>query len=145
LDGPGEQSADAVFVSKFDLLFRGVDVDVDLAWVDFEEETADREATLHEGGVVAFDEGEIEAAIFDGATVYEEILIFASGARDAGGSDESPDAQVGLVVGGGSLFAQGVEFAAGAEIAGKIDGNEGEILAEEGAEPFTEGFELRGA
>ena len=93
-DGLGHHSTDGPFFPEFDLALGGVDVDVDGGGVDFEEQAADGIAALHEGGVVTFDEGVIEAAVFDGAPVDEEVLLVAGRPGGARGADQSPEPEV---------------------------------------------------
>ena len=52
------------------------------AGCDFQEQAADRVAPLHQGGVVAFEQGEVQPTVLHGAAVDEQVLVFASGARD---------------------------------------------------------------
>jgi hypothetical protein len=143
-DGVGDEAADGAFAVELHLAFGGVDVDVDLGGVEFEEEAAEGVAALHEGVVVAFEEGGVEASVFDGAAVDEEMLVIAGAAGDAWGADPAPEAGFcgwggvrGCVdVGGGD--SGGFEATAG------VDGDEGEAVPEEEAEALVEGVELGG-
>jgi hypothetical protein len=96
-DGAGDEATDGAFLSELNLAFGGVDIDVDGGGIDFEEETADGVTALHEGGVVAFVEGVVEAAVLDGTTVDEEMLFVAGGAGDSGSADETPEMEPGEV------------------------------------------------
>ncbi len=94
-NGLGHQAAHLAFLVELHFALGGVDVDVHGGGIDFEEEAADRETALHQGGVVAFEQGEIQAAIFHGAAVHEEMLIFTRGTRNTRRTDETPDAEEG--------------------------------------------------
>lgn len=67
--------ADPSGVTKADLAFGGVDIDVDLCWIDFNEEKSQGMLAFHEGGVVAFAKGEIDRAVFDSATIEKDELL----------------------------------------------------------------------
>jgi hypothetical protein len=49
-----------------------VDVDIDLRRVDFHEQAADRVTAFHQRGVIAFEQGEIEAAILHRPAIDEK-------------------------------------------------------------------------
>ena len=70
-DGLRRELAHFAFAMEFNFAFRGMDVDVHGGGIDFEKQTADGVASFHQGGVITFEEREIEAAIFNGATVHE--------------------------------------------------------------------------
>ena len=76
---------------KSHLALGGMDVDIDQGGIEFNEEAAERIAALHQHGVIALDEGEIESAVFDGASVHEEMLVVSSGTRHAGCADDAPN------------------------------------------------------
>jgi len=109
-DGLGDEASHGAFLPELHLALGGVDVHVHGGGVDVEEEAADGVAALHEGGVIALDQGVVEAAVLDGATVDEEVLLVAGGARDAGGADEPPEVEVAgrlLLEDGGGVGVRG--------------------------------------
>src|SRR5205807_5822619 len=73
-----------------------MDVDIHRGWIDFDEQTAHRVPTFHERGVIAFEKSEVQAPIFYWAPIHEQVLVLAGGARDAGRTDEAPDAKGGM-------------------------------------------------
>ena len=79
-----DKLSDLALAMKFHLALGRVDIDVHLAGIEFQKETADRVAALHQGGMIAFDEGTVEAAVFNGASIDEEVLIGSRGAGNAG-------------------------------------------------------------
>ena len=94
-DSVDEDAPDGAVIVEFHFALGGMDVDVNGSGIHFEEKAADRIATFHERGVIAFEEREVEHAVFDGTTVNEKVLVFASGTREARFSDEAPDAKRG--------------------------------------------------
>ena len=92
-DGLGNEAADFGFAMEFDLALGGVDVHVHRRRRDFQKKTANRVAAFHQGSVVAFEQGEVQAAILHRAAVDKEVLVFARRARHAGSTDEPPDAE----------------------------------------------------
>jgi len=141
-DGFGDEAADASFAVELHLTFGGVDVDVDLAGIEFQKKAAERVATLHEGVVVAFDQGGIETAVFNRPPVDEEMLVVPGGPGDARGTDPSPNAGFG----GRRDFCGSREIigsdADGVQAAAVVDGYEGQSIADEQAQTFAEGMEL---
>ena len=92
--GLGGEAADLKFPVKFHLALGRMDVHVHGGGIDFEEQAADGIAALHQRVVITFDERVVDAAIFHRAAVDENKLAIARGARDAGRTDESPDADL---------------------------------------------------
>lgn len=144
-DGAGDEAADGAFLAEFHLAFGRVDIDVDGGGIDFEEETADGVTTLHEGGVIALGEGVVEAPVFDGAPVDEQVLFVAGGARDTGSADQTPEmepGEVGFAKGGGVGVIGADVFL---DLGGEVEGDPIRGGAVELTEAFAEGGELFGA
>jgi hypothetical protein len=140
-DGLGDELADGSFAVEFHLAFGGVDIDVHLAGIEFEEQAGDGVPAFHEDIVIAFDEGGVEAAVFDGTPVDEDVLVVAGGAGDAGGADPAPDADGGGWGGfGGGVGGVGGD-AGGAEFGVFVEGEQLEFGTEEEAEAFAQGVE----
>ena len=89
-----DQAPDLGFLMEFHFALGRMDVDVHRRRIDLQKKTTDRVASFHQGSVVTFEQGEVEAAIFDGAPVDEEMLVFAGRARNTRRSDETPDAKL---------------------------------------------------
>ena len=70
-----------------------MDVHVDQGRIDFQEQAADRIAALHQRGVVALDQRQIQTAMLDGTAVDEEVLVLAGGTRNARCTDEAANPQ----------------------------------------------------
>jgi hypothetical protein len=90
-NGVGNETADVPLIAEADFAFGRVDVDIDAGGVQFEEEAADRVATPHQARVVAFVEGEVQAAAFDRTAVDEEVLVLPGSAGDPRRADEAPE------------------------------------------------------
>lgn len=141
-NGLSDEATHAGFVAEFHFAFGGVDIDVDGGGIDFEEEAADGVAAFHEGVVVAFDEGEVDASVFDGPAIDEDMLFVACGAGDAGGADESPETNLSDVDGGGfRIIVSGLK--AGDEAGLEVDGDQGSVGAMELSEALSEGVVAR--
>lgn len=134
--GLGHQPTHVAFVAEFHLALRGMNVHVHFAGIDFEEEAADREAALHQRGVIALGQREVQAAVFDGAAVDEDVLFFAGRARDARRTDEAPQPQRrGL-----ALLQDDVVLARGRlEFAGEIHGEKFVLPAAQHAQSLAQG------
>ncbi len=129
------------FLAELHLALRRVDVHVDGGGVDLQEKAADRVASLHQGRVVAFEEGVVEAAVLDGAPVDEQMLFIACGAGSAGSPDQSPQSEMA-----GDGFTEdrhlGIVTARGfLDLGGEVDGHPLGVAAVELAEAFAEGVE----
>src|ERR1043166_3717921 len=94
-NGLSDEAAHFGFAMESYFAFGGMDVHVHGSRSDFEKETADRVAPFHQGGVIAFEQGEVESAIFHGAAVDERVLVLAGGPGDSWGADETPKAEEG--------------------------------------------------
>jgi hypothetical protein len=89
-DGFSDQSPNEVLLMKSHLAFRRMDIDIDFRRVQFDEQASDWIATLHQGSMISLNQGIVQAAMLDGPTVDEEVLVLARGARDARRADEPP-------------------------------------------------------
>ncbi len=69
-----------------------MNVDIHTGGIDFQKQAADRVTALHQRGVIAFQEREVQAAVFHRAAIDEQMLLFPGGARQAGRTDETPEA-----------------------------------------------------
>ena len=56
---------------KLHLALGRMNIDIDSSGIDFQKQAANRIATFHQGGVIAFQQREIEAAIFNRAPIDE--------------------------------------------------------------------------
>ena len=141
-DGLGDEAADGAFLAELHLAFGGMDVHVHGGGVDVEEEAADGEAAFHEGGVVAFEEGMVEAAVLDGAAIDEEVLLVAGRAGNAGCADEAPQVEVaeGILAEDPGCLGVGC----GLDLGGEVDGKPWGRATVEGAEAVVEGLEALG-
>jgi hypothetical protein len=90
-NGVGDPATNILLAVELYLTFRWVDVDIDGGRVDFEEQTADGIAALHQGGVVTFEQGKIDAAVLHRPFVYKDVLILARGAGHAGRTHPTPN------------------------------------------------------
>ena len=81
------------FAMKLHLAFGGMNVHVHCRGINFQKQTADRVTAFHQRGVIAFEQREVDAAIFDRAAIHEKVLIIARRARHAGRADETPNAE----------------------------------------------------
>ncbi len=79
-DGLTHHAPHLEFAVKLHLTLGRMNVNVHIRRVEFNEQAADRVAAFHQGGVVAFEQGEIEASVLDGAAIDKEVLVFARGA-----------------------------------------------------------------
>ncbi len=77
---------------KFYFALGGVNVHVDLARFDFEEQTAHRIFPLHQRRVITLAQRHAEADVVDGALVYKYVLMLAITAAHARRADEAPHA-----------------------------------------------------
>ena len=73
-----------------------MNVDVDQLGVDVDEQECYGEFSLHQGGVIAFEERVVDPLAFDGTLIDEEMLLTAIGAADAGFADEARDADIAV-------------------------------------------------
>src|ERR1041384_7246802 len=88
-DGFSHRLSHGSFVMKLHLAFGGMDVHVDSGGVDFKKQAARWIAAFHQCRVIALQKSEIESAIFHGAAVHEQMLVFAIGPRHARFADEA--------------------------------------------------------
>ena len=86
--------AHGAFAMKFHFAFGGMNIHIDARRINFQKQTANRIAAFHQRRVIAFEQREIESAIFDRATVHEQMLIFARGTGNAGRADKTPEMKV---------------------------------------------------
>ncbi len=77
-----------------DFALGGMDVHIHGGGVHVDEEEGDRVLALHEGGVVALAQGEVERAVFHGAAIEEDELLRAGTAAHARFAEEAADADV---------------------------------------------------
>ena len=92
----GQQLAHGPFAMEFHLALGRVDVHVHFRRIDFQKQTANRIAVFHQRGMIAFQQREIDAAIFHRPAVDEHMLVRARGPGDARRADEAPDAQAAM-------------------------------------------------
>ena len=85
-----DEPADRTFPVEFHFPLGGVDIDINGRGIDLEEKAANRIAALHERGVVAFHQGEIQPAIFHRALIDEQMLVVTSRPGDARCADPTP-------------------------------------------------------
>jgi hypothetical protein len=135
--GLDQRVAYKTFASESDFAFGWMNIDIDVFGIEFEEEAADRESSLHQRGVIAFDEGVIEPAMLDRAAIHEQVLILTSGAGNSRRADQTPDPHGARVGFGFRLFARSEPL----EAIGMINGNEPDIATEHGAEALAHGFD----
>ena len=76
---------------KFHLALGRMDVHIHGGGGNFEEQTAHRVAPLHQRGVIAFDQREVEAAILHRPAIHKQVLVLARGARHPRRADETPE------------------------------------------------------
>ena len=105
----GDRLANGLFRMEFDLAFGGVDVDIDLARIDFQKQTTDREPSLHQRGVVALDQREIKSAVFHRPAIDKKILVIARRAGNAGSAHQAPDMERGFGRGRAVSLLEGVK------------------------------------
>ena len=98
LHGLREQPPHIPLVMELHLALGRVDVDVHLGRVDLDEQAAERELPLHQRGVVALDEGTVEAAILDRPPVDKQMLVGAGRARHTRRADQAPGSHRRLAV-----------------------------------------------
>ena len=82
------------FAVEFHLALGRVDVHVHGGGINFEEQAADRITAFHQRIMITLDQRVVDAAIFNGPAVDENELAVAGCPRDAGRTDQSPDADV---------------------------------------------------
>ena len=142
-DGGGDMFADGEFAVKLHLALCGVDVYVDFGGIDFQEEAADGVATLHEGSVVALEQGEVDGAIIDGTAVHEDVLILSGRAGNSRCADQSPEPEESGI-GGGGRFVKRFRIDVGDRFEGRgvVDDEERGFGARERAHPFLQLAEL---
>ena len=116
--GLGRQLTHGLLPVKLDLPFGGMDVDINFRRVDFDEKAANRVTSLHQRGVVSFQQSEIEAAILHRASIHKKMLIFASAPGNSGRSHQAPDGKGGR---GGRGLLVFFLFHQSGKIHGKID------------------------
>ena len=92
-NGLGHESAQGVFVAKANLPLLRVYVDVDGGGVNFEEETTDREPTLHEDIVVALQKREVESPILHGSLIHKQKLFVPGRAGHPRSSQKTPNSK----------------------------------------------------
>ena len=90
----GGVTAHRFLLMKLHLAFGRMNVHVHPGGVEFEEQTADRIASLHQRGVITFQERVVQRAVVDGPTVDEEVLVLARRPRDTRRAQETPDADL---------------------------------------------------
>lgn len=73
----GNHPANRSLFAELNFALGRVDVDVDGRRIDFEEQAANGVAPLHEGGMVAFEEGVVETSVVDGSPIDEKVLLVA--------------------------------------------------------------------
>ena len=69
-------------IAEAHLAFGGMDIHVHGGGVHLDEEKGDRVLPLHERGVVALAQGEIERAALDGAAIEKDELLLARRAAE---------------------------------------------------------------
>ena len=99
VDGLGGVLAHFKFAVKLHLALGRMNVHIYGGGGDFQEKAADRVAAFHQGIMIAFNQGVIDAAIFHRPSVDKNKLSVARGARDPGRTDQTPDAELGTVGG----------------------------------------------
>ena len=80
------------FATKLHFAFGWMNVHVHFRGIKFEEQTADRIASLHQRSVVAFQQRKVERAVFDGPAVDEQVLVLPRRPRNARRAEEAPNA-----------------------------------------------------
>jgi hypothetical protein len=156
VDGLGHEFADLGLAVEFYFALGGVDVHVHGGGIEFEEQATDRVAALHQRGVVAFEQGVIDAAVLHRAAVDEHVLVLAGGARDAGRADETPDAELRFGIGDwgfqiGRPGGQGGFKTLGVVGRGIVGDRGGKVhldqfhVTQEGAQALTDGGEPSGS
>ena len=136
-----DEPAHLGFLVKLHFAFRRMDVDVHGRGVELEKEAAHGVTAFHEGGVIALEQGEIQATVLDGPAVYEEVLVLARGPRHPGRADESPDAEFGFREAERGILgrlAQLVGFRGFGQFDGEIDGQQFLIAAVHRAQAFAQ-------
>jgi hypothetical protein len=108
-NGLGDRLANGFFRMEFNLAFGRVNVDIDLARIDFQKQTTHGETSLHQRGVVALDQRKIEPAVFHGPAIDEKILGVAGCAGNAGSAYQAPDMDRGFGRGRGVSLLEGVK------------------------------------
>ena len=73
--GLGDPLAHGSFVMELHFAFGRVNVDIDFRGIGFDKEAANGVAAFHQGSVVAFEQGKIDAAVFHGPPVDENVLV----------------------------------------------------------------------
>ena len=79
------------FAMEFHFAFRRVNVHVHFRGIHFNEQTADRKAPFHQRGVIAFEQREINSAIFHRPPVDEKMLALAGRSRNPGRTNQTPE------------------------------------------------------
>jgi hypothetical protein len=87
----GRESPNFAFVVKPHLAFGRMNIDIHGCRIDFEKQTADRKAALHEGRVVTFEQGKIQTPILHRPAVDKQMLVFPCGARHSWRADKAPE------------------------------------------------------
>ena len=125
------QASKLSFIVKLHLALCGVNVHVHSSGINLRKQAADRISALHQGRVVAFQEGEIETAVFHRTPVNEGVVLIAGSARDPRLADKSPELEFprGQILVGLGVLSQSADRNLG-ELRREID------LEERG--PFTE-------
>ena len=65
---------------KLHFAFCRMNVDVHRGRINFQKKATDRISSFHQRRMIAFEQREIETAIFHRSTINEQVLVFASGA-----------------------------------------------------------------
>jgi hypothetical protein len=69
------------FAMKLHLAFGGMNIHVHRCGINFQKQTADRVTAFHQRGVIAFEQREVDASIFDRTAIHENVLIIARRTR----------------------------------------------------------------
>ena len=134
-----QQLAHGPFPMEFHFPLGRVDIHVHLRGIDFQEQAADRIAVFHQGRVIAFEQGKVDAAILHGAAVDEDVLLGPAGAGNAGRAQQTPHAQRMRRREGGGRVRAGGFIAGGGQIAGEIHGQKLLFAAGQGPPAFAQG------
>ncbi len=106
LDRLRDEFSDFKLAMEFHLALGGMDVHVHGGGINFEKQAADRITAFHQRIVIAFDERVIDAAIFHGPTVHKNKLAVARRARNAGRTNQTPDANFRFPISDFGFFGQ---------------------------------------
>jgi hypothetical protein len=98
--GLRDQSAHVRLAMEPYLTFGGMNIYIHRPRINFNEKTTNRVTTLHQGGVVPFQQREIKSPIFYRPTINEQVLVLASRSRNSGRANETPNPDPSRGLGG---------------------------------------------